>query len=259
MLHAFKQTAVSWELRRAKKLLYGNSNEQLAERQFYASIIPQGRGSILDVGANAGTKTEIFRHFAERVVAIEPDPTSAETLRRRFRWRLGVTVRQCAITSASGSILFYQFAPGSAFNAADTAWAKSMVDGSNHMCLRLPQPKEMRVRAHTIAEIEVEFRPIKYLKVDAEGHEEKVISTLSKPVPLISLEFNFPQMHDALAGCVTRIEALGNYRFNAAISEPPVKWEFTTWLSGAEVIGAINSSGWRYSELFALLNTDSAP
>jgi hypothetical protein len=56
MLHAFKRTAASWELRRAKKFLYGNSNEQLAERQFYASIIPQGRGSILDVGANAGAK-----------------------------------------------------------------------------------------------------------------------------------------------------------------------------------------------------------
>ena len=102
-----------------------------------------------------------------------------------------MTVRQCAITSESGSILFYQFAPGSAFNTADTAWAKSMVDGSNHMGLRLPQPKEIRVRAYTIAEIEAEFRLIKYLKVDAEGHEEKVISTLSKPVPLISLELNF--------------------------------------------------------------------
>jgi FkbM family methyltransferase len=133
----------------------------LAERQFYASIIPEGLGSILDVGANAGAKTEIFRHFAERVVAIEPDPTSAQTLRRRFGWRLGVTVRQCAITSESGSILFYQFAPGSAFNTADTAWAKSMVDGSNYMGLRLPQPKEIRVRAHTIAEIEAEFRLIK--------------------------------------------------------------------------------------------------
>jgi hypothetical protein len=65
-------------------------------------------------------------------------------------------------------------------------------------------------------------------------------------------------MYNPLAGCVRRIEALGSYRFNAAISEPPVKLEFTTWLSGAEVIGAINSSGWRYSELFALLNTDSA-
>ena len=59
LLHAFKRTAVSWELRRAKNLLYGDRNEQLAERRFYASILPEGRGSILDVGANAGPKTEI--------------------------------------------------------------------------------------------------------------------------------------------------------------------------------------------------------
>jgi hypothetical protein len=65
-------------------------------------------------------------------------------------------------------------------------------------------------------------------------------------------------MYNALAGCVRRIEALGSYRFNVAINEHPVKLEFTTWLSGAEFIGAINSSGWRYSELFALLDTNSA-
>jgi hypothetical protein len=127
-----------------------------------------------------------------------------------------------------------------------------MTDGSNHMRLRLPQPKEMCVPARTIAEIEAEFGPIKYLKVDAEGHEEKALSTLNRSVPLISLEFNFPQMYGALAGCVRRIETLGTYRFNAVISEPPVKFEFTRrWLSGMEIIAAITSLGWRYSELFA--------
>jgi FkbM family methyltransferase len=250
MLQKFKRTAVSWELRRAKRFLF-REQQQLAERNFYASIIPQGPGSIIDVGANAGAKTEIFRHFAERVVAIEPDITSAETLRRRFKWRYGVTVRQCAITSASGAILFYQFEPGSAFNTADSEWVNSMTDGSNHMRLSLPQPREVRVPAHTIAEIEAEFGPIKYLKVDAEGHEEKVISTLNQSISLISLEFNFPQMYGALAGCVRRIETLGTYRFNAVISEPPVKFEFTRWLSGMEIIAAIKSLGWRYSELFA--------
>jgi FkbM family methyltransferase len=251
MLQGFKKTAVSWELRRAKQFLFGSNEQQLAERKFYASIIPQGPGNIVDVGANNGAKTEIFQHFARRVVAIEPDLTSAETLRRRFKWRPDVIVRRCAITSRSGSILFYQFEPGSAFNTADTEWVKSMTDGSNHMHLSLPQPEEIRVPAHTMAEIEAEFSPIKYLKVDAEGHEEKVISTLNQPIPLISLEFNFPQMYGALAECVRRIETLGSYRFNAVISEPPVKFEFTPWVSGVEIIRAIKSARWGYSELFA--------
>src|SRR5262245_16706167 len=124
MLQRFKRTAVSWELRRAKRFLFGADEQQLAEQEFYASIIPQGPGNIIDVGANAGAKTEIFQHFAKRVVAIDPDLTSAETLRRRFKWRPGVTVRRCAITSASGSILFYQFGPGSAFNTADSGMSK---------------------------------------------------------------------------------------------------------------------------------------
>jgi FkbM family methyltransferase len=146
------------------------------------------------VGANAGAKTEIFQQFAKRVIAIEPDIASAETLRISFN---GVTVRQCAITSASGSILFYQFELGSAFNTTDSEWVKSMINGSNHLRLSLPQPKEVRVPAHTIAEFQAEFRPIKYLKVDAEGHQEKVISTLNQSIPL-SLEFNFPQMYGVL-------------------------------------------------------------
>ena len=71
-------------------------------------------------------------------------------------WRNRPSVRH---QSASGSILFYEFAPGSAFNTADTGWVRSMVDGSNHMHLRLPQPKEIYVPARTIAEIDPSLGP----------------------------------------------------------------------------------------------------
>src|SRR5262245_61316317 len=133
MLQALKQTAVAWELRRLRGLLKTESPSRAAERRFYSAIIPTDTdGCIVDVGANKGSKTELFRHLASRVVAIEPDPESAETLRRRFRWRPKVIVRQCAITDHSGTVTFYQFEPGSAFNTADRSWAGSMEDGSNH-------------------------------------------------------------------------------------------------------------------------------
>ena len=92
-----------------------------------------------------------------------------------FMWRSGVVVRQCAVAEKPGTIPFYQFEAGSAFNTADCSWAGSMMDGSNHMQLRLPCPKEISVPACTIAGIKAEFRPIKYLKIDAEGFEEKII------------------------------------------------------------------------------------
>jgi FkbM family methyltransferase len=203
------------------------------------------------VGANNGSKTEIFRRLAERVVSIEPDPTSARLLRTRFKWRPEVIVRECAITDRPGVVSFYQFEPGSAFNTADLDWAGSMMDGSNHMHLKLPKPMEIRVQARMISEIEAEFRPIKYLKIDAEGHEQQVLSTLRYPIPLVSLEFNFPQMDDALLNCLKQLEAIGSYHFNAAITEPPQKLEFDTWLTANGILSAIRSAGWRYTELFA--------
>jgi hypothetical protein len=111
------------------------------------------------------------------------------------------------------------------------------------------------VEARTIREIEAEFRPIKYLKIDAEGHEQRVLSTLGYPVPLVSLEFNFPQMDDALLACIKQLESIGFYRFNAATAEPPQKLEFDLWLTGSGIIAAIRSAGWRYTELFARIAT----
>ena len=117
-----------------------------------------------------------------------------------------------------------------------------MMDGSNHMHLKLSQPTEISVPATTLAEMEAEFRPVKYVKIDAEGFEEKVISTLTRPIPLISMEFNFPQMFEALVACIRHLEAFGDYRFNAAISEPPAKFEFDEWSTGQEIVALIQLS-----------------
>jgi FkbM family methyltransferase len=74
---------------------------------FYKSLIDGAtRGCIIDVGANGGEKAEIFRRLASCVIAVEPDPTSADLLRKRFRWRPDVQVRQCAVADRAGTISF---------------------------------------------------------------------------------------------------------------------------------------------------------
>jgi hypothetical protein len=110
-----------------------------------------------------------------------------------------------------------------------------MMDGSNHMRLRLGEPREIR----------------KYIKIDAEGFEQKVISTLHHAVPIVSMEFNFPQMENALLACVQHLSGIGNYRFNAAISEPPFALEFDPWLRAGELVSTIRARKWGYSEVYA--------
>jgi FkbM family methyltransferase len=208
-------------------------------------------GCIIDVGANSGSKTEIFLDLASRVIAIEPDPVSARTLRKRFRWK-PVDVREVAISSETGTIAFYSFGGGSAFNTVSGDWAASMIDGSNHMHLRLPEPVLINVRAETLANIITDFRPVKYVKIDAEGFEDKVLSTLEAPIPLISMEFNFPQMWDAMLACVRRLQKIDPaYRFNAAITEPPLRLEFDRWMTGEQIVSCVRMANWLYTELYA--------
>ena len=225
---------------------------RLAEIQFYKRLVNASEaGCILDIGANIGSKTEIFLDLASCVIAIEPDPVSAQTLRKRFRWK-PVDVREVAVSSETGIISFYRFGAGSAYNTASGAWAASMVDGTNHMHLRLPEPVSINVKAETLANIVTELGPIKYLKIDAEGLEDKVLSTLAVPIPLISMEFNFPQMWEALLTCIQRLQriALG-YRFNVAITEPPLKLEFERWATAEQIVSDIRAANWLYVELYA--------
>ena len=103
---ASKNTAIAWEIRRALNP-FRESQSRREETQFYRRLIPKDGGCIIDVGANGGSKTEIFRTLAARVIAIEPDPVSAGLLRKRFPWRPSVIVRQCAVADKPGTISFF--------------------------------------------------------------------------------------------------------------------------------------------------------
>ncbi len=253
MLSALKNSAIAWQLRRSSIWKrYRRRSERRDEIKFYEDLVNASEpGCIIDVGASNGRKTEIFLTLASRVIAIEPDPVSARTLRKRFRWK-SVVVREVAISSGTGTVPFYSFGAGSAFNTVSVDWAKCMTDGTNHMRLRLPEPVSINVKAETLASIETEFRPVKYLKIDAEGFEDKVLSTLNVRVPLVSMEFNFPQMWDAMLACIERLEKIDpGYRFNVAITEPPFKWEFDRWATGEQIVSSIRAADWRYAELYA--------
>jgi FkbM family methyltransferase len=253
MLSTLKNSAIAWQVRRTSIWKrYRQSADRCSEIKFYERLISSSQpGCIIDVGANNGSKTEIFLNLASLVIAIEPDPVSARTLRKRFRWK-PVDVCEVAISNEPGRISFYSFGSGSAFNTASADWARCMIDGTNHMQFNLPEPASIDVDAETLANIVSKFGPVKYLKIDTEGFEDKVLSTLKVPIPLISMEFNFPQMWDAMVACIEHLLKIdARYRFNAAVTEPPVKFEIDEWATAEEFVCVVRSAGWQYTELYA--------
>lgn len=261
VLATLKNSAPAWQLRRtAVWKHYRQHPSRPAEIKFYGRLTDASEpGCIIDVGANHGSKTEIFVDLASRVIAIEPDPSAAMTLRKRFRWN-AVEVIQAAISSEVGVAVFHRFEAGSPYNTLSDNWATAMVDGSNHQGLQLPKPALIDVKTETLADIVARFSPIKYIKIDAEGFEDKVLSTLKIPVPLISMEFNLPQMRETMLICVRHLERTdARYLFNFALSEPPIALELDEWLSGDDAISRIRSTGRKYVELYARLSTKDAP
>jgi hypothetical protein len=112
----------------------------------------------------------------------------------------------------------------------------------------------IEVQCRTLSDLCSLCAPLKYRKIDAEGLEYEIISTLDREIPLISLEFNLPDFEHALNQTVEKIQAINSrYRFNVAITEPPLKFEFDKWLTDADALAEVKRRGWLYLELHARL------
>jgi len=260
-LFALRNSSAMWELRRTplwhsyQRFVRGVAPRDTGSA-FYAELIDASDdGCILDIGANIGSKTELFRALASRAVAVEPDPDLVRTLRNRFMFRSGVEVVGCAVTDHPDVVQLKKFDGYEAYNTVSSAWVDALTAGEgSHAGPRLPKPRIVEVEGRTLASLEQQFRPVKYIKIDAEGLEYEIVSTLTQPVPLISLEFNLPLFRRALERsieCLKRID--GRYHFNVTLSEPPTGFAFERWLDADQALEAIDAGGWRYIEVFARL------
>jgi len=260
-MKSFRDSPIGWELRRnAIWRTYGRifrgRNAEASYEQFYRSAIGAGDGlGILDIGANTGGKTEIFRRLADWVVAVEPDPELAQLLRRRFYFRRGVKVEECAVSDRPGIAQLHKYEGNESFNTLSVESVERMSSSEkNFMGFALHPPRRMDVQCRTLSDLCRLDGSIKYIKIDAEGLEYEIISTLEREIPLISLEFNLPHFEQSLKLTLEKLRTISSrYRFNVAITEPPLKFEFDEWLTGAELLAEIKRRGWFYVELYARL------
>jgi FkbM family methyltransferase len=230
---------------------------KLRERRFYSQLLGKIRsGVVFDLGASNGGKAEIFyRH--SRVVCLEPSPQAADSLRKRFAHCSDLTIIEAAVSDASGWGTLLEFEPGSEYNTLHKGWAQALSQShTNRFGFSRPAPAEKEVRLVTIDQLIAENGRPRYIKLDVEGFEWLAINGMSQHCDLVSAEFNLPEFLTDLENVIAKLELLGNnVGFNAVISEPPVKFEFPQWQSGAEIVRQIRSAGWGYVELYCRSST----
>ena len=229
------------------------------EEDFYRKLLVglQRNDMIFDVGANQGTKTDVFLRLGARVVAVEPDEACQQILRDRFlRYRLkprSVTLIGKAVSDKIGIEKMWIDGPGSAVNTISRKWADHLKERKEsfqygHCGLEFASSKSVET---TTVEHLVNLHGVPFfLKIDVEGHELSVLLGMRRPVPLLSFEVNLRTFrHDGIE-CVrvlNRLKPDGRFNYTPDCCSGLVLRE---WLSSEEFCAVLDSCSDETIEVF---------
>lgn len=225
-------------LARSIAIYHAIPGRQRRLRRLYARFVPAG-GLAFDIGAHAGNRTRALRALGARVVALEPQPDFHALLRLMFGRDAGVTLLAAAAGASTGEaeLAISERTPTVTTLAAD--WRDARARDADFAGVRWN--RALRVPVTTLDELIARHGRPDFVKIDVEGHEGEVFAGLSQPLPALSFEY-LPAAPDAVAACVTRLAALGEYRFNWSEGES-FALARTDWVPGAELVAALRGSG----------------
>jgi FkbM family methyltransferase len=204
---------------------------QRIDMEFYSHVIRNG-DLVFDIGANHGSKVEVFLRPGARVIAVEPDPRCCRILRQRFSFSRRFKLVPMAVGGASGRIELFVEHAGSAYNTASRKW-RDHSHAQNAPSLEVAVATlDQLIRAHG--------RPA-FLKIDVEGFEREVLRQCNVAVRALSFEANLPLFREETLECIDLLSSLNaRYRF-ALVSSFAVGWGEPR-LTAAEAIGRVEQA-----------------
>ena len=199
-------------LARSLAIYYGRPWRQRRLARFYAGLLPPGTLAF-DIGAHVGNRSRALRAAGARVVALEPQAPFAGFLRATLP--ADITLIEAAAGPAEGMAeLEVSRLHPTVSSLAGLPGQVAQVDGFAHVRWDARQP----VRVTTLDALIAAHGCPGFVKIDVEGFEDDVLAGLSRPVPLVALEY-LPQMAQVARAAVRRLGGLGPYRFNVVRGE----------------------------------------
>jgi FkbM family methyltransferase len=178
----------------------------IRERRLYAPFVKPG-DLVFDIGANDGAKSDAFLRLGARVIAVEPDPRHAATLARRFARDIGtgrLTVLPVAVGRSAGKVRLRQFTDGGANASASDIFAAAVEDQMN------PPPTEVDVEMIAGGWLFEHYGEASFIKIDVEGMDAEVLSTIRRRPKALSFEFNLsPRLLAITKACLAEVSRLG--------------------------------------------------
>lgn len=194
-------------------VIYHNPVKAAPLRRFYRDILRPG-DLAFDVGAHVGTRSRAMRAAGARVVALEPQAPFSDFLRLTLPRDIRLveaaaggteTVAQMAVSSRHPTV-----------SSLKTGFAEDA--GAAPGFEKVRWDRQQQVQVTTLDRLIEEEGLPRYIKIDVEGFELEVLSGLSQPIEMVSVEY-LPSLPDLTLSVIDRLLELGDYRFNAVRGE----------------------------------------
>ncbi len=200
---------------RSLRIYYGRGARRGDMDRLYRQFV-RANDLVFDVGAHVGDRIASFRRLGARVVAVEPQPALARTLRLLYGRDRAVAIEPVAVGRNAGSIELRVNLDNPTVSSASDAFIKA-ADGAPGWEGQ-QWSKTVRVPVTTLDALIDRYGSPSFIKLDVEGFEVEALAGLTQPVPALSFEFTTIQRDLAIAG-IERCAELGFLHFNAALGE----------------------------------------
>jgi FkbM family methyltransferase len=223
---------------------------------FYKKILGHSN-LIFDVGANGGSKTNIYLKVSKKVLCIEPDKSCVDILNSRFKNKNNVTVVPVGISDLEGKEIFYIEGKGSCLNTFSSKWRDTLEQEKPFWYQEgesVSFTENYEVEVTTLDRLIKAYGIPDYIKLDIEGYEKNALKGLSYPVKFISLEANLPALLDETIECINIINNLSpDAKFAYSLEEGFVDG-LSSYLTSSQLIDFINQTEYKFLEVLAILS-----
>ncbi|WP_253444346.1 FkbM family methyltransferase [Halomonas sp. Y3] len=238
-------------------VIYWRPGRQRALRRLYTDFL--GPGDLaFDVGAHLGDRTAAFQALGARVVALEPQPGLFRCLERLVGGRIGVTLLPAAAGACPGEAELAVSEANPTVSTLAREW-RDTIGARNPGFRDVRWESGQPVTVTTLDALIAEHGTPRFCKIDVEGFEAEVLAGLSTPLEGLSVEFVAGALEVA-ERCVTRLVALGDYRFNVIEGERRA-FRWPEWRTAEATLAWLEAGadGLPSGDLYARLATPDGP